>query len=64
MPRGPKGEKRPADVVGNAVPVIRVATGEIEENEQNKDPKAIQRGRAGSVLGGVREPKSYRLQLA
>ena len=26
MPRGPKGEKRPADVIGNAVKVMRIAT--------------------------------------
>lgn len=31
MPRGPKGEKRPADVIGNAVHVMRIATGEIED---------------------------------
>jgi hypothetical protein len=31
MPRGPKGEKRPADVIGNAVHVIKVLTGEAEE---------------------------------
>jgi hypothetical protein len=31
MPRGPKGEKRPADVIGNAVHVMRIATGEVEE---------------------------------
>lgn len=31
MPRGPKGERRPADVIGNAVHVMRIATGEIEE---------------------------------
>ncbi|MCC2652439.1 MAG: hypothetical protein K0Q60_2602 [Microvirga sp.] len=30
MPRGPKGEKRPADVIGNAVHVTRIATGEID----------------------------------
>ena len=30
MPRGPKGEKRPRDVIGNAVHVMRIATGEIE----------------------------------
>jgi hypothetical protein len=30
VPRGPKGEKRPADVIGNAVKVMRIATGEIE----------------------------------
>ena len=32
MPRGPKGERRPADVIGNAVHVMRIATGEIEES--------------------------------
>jgi hypothetical protein len=31
MPRGPKGEKRPADVVGNAVLIAKIATGEVEE---------------------------------
>ena len=31
MPRGPKGEKRPADVIGAAVLVGRIATGEITE---------------------------------
>ena len=25
MPRGPKGEKRPADVIGNAVLIARIA---------------------------------------
>jgi len=29
MPRGPKGEKRPADVIGAAIVVGRIATGEI-----------------------------------
>jgi len=28
MPRGPRGEKRPADVIGNAVKVMRIATGD------------------------------------
>jgi hypothetical protein len=27
MPTGPKGEKRPADVIGNAVKVMRIAPG-------------------------------------
>jgi hypothetical protein len=31
LPRGLKGEKRPADVIGNAVHVMRIATGEIED---------------------------------
>ena len=28
MPRGPKGERRPTDVIGNAVKVMRIAVGE------------------------------------
>ena len=31
MPRGPRGERRPADTVGGAVTVAKIATGEIED---------------------------------
>jgi hypothetical protein len=31
MPKGPKGQKRPADVIGNAVKVMRIATGEEQD---------------------------------
>lgn len=31
MPKGPKGEKRPADVIGAAVMVAKIATGEVED---------------------------------
>jgi hypothetical protein len=44
MPTGPKGQKRPADVIGNAVYVMRIATGEIEEGappDDGKDPAAV-----------------------
>ena len=49
MPRGPKGEKRPADVIGNAVHVMRVLTGEIEDTipDDGKDPAAVALGRKG-----------------
>jgi hypothetical protein len=46
MPRGPKGEKRPADVIGNAVHVMRVATGEAEE-DSGKMPGRAKGGRKG-----------------
>jgi hypothetical protein len=36
MPRGPKGENRPADVIGNAVHVMRIVTGEAEESAPSK----------------------------
>jgi hypothetical protein len=50
MPRGPKGEHRPADVIGNAVHVMRLATGEIEESfpaEDGKNKAAQELGRMG-----------------
>lgn len=36
MPKGPQGQKRPADVIGAAVMVAKIATGEIEENPEPK----------------------------
>ncbi len=48
MPKGPKGEKRPADVVGAAVKVMQIATGEIEEKTDDGKNKAAQElGRKG-----------------
>ena len=52
MPRGPKGERRPRDVIGNAVHVMRLATGEITEEiptpeSEGKDPAAVALGRKG-----------------
>jgi hypothetical protein len=44
MPRGPRGEKRPADVIGNAVKVVRIATGEIEEETDSPRPAAAMLG--------------------
>jgi hypothetical protein len=38
-PGGPKGEKRPADVIGAAVMVDRIATGEIDEGSPPDDGK-------------------------
>ena len=32
MPKGPRGERRPADVIGCAVYVAKIATGEIEDS--------------------------------
>ena len=46
MPRGPKGEKRPADVIGAAVMVGRIATGEIED-PQSKAPARATGGKSG-----------------
>ena len=49
MPKGPKGEKRPADVIGNAIKIARIATGEeVEElTDDGKDKAAVSLGRRG-----------------
>ena len=49
MPKGPQGQKRPADVVGNAVKVMRIATGEEDEEfeDDGKDPAAKALGAKG-----------------
>lgn len=46
MPRGPKGEKRPADVIGNAVHVMRIATGDAAEDVGDA-PNRAKGGRKG-----------------
>jgi hypothetical protein len=50
MPKGPKGQKRPADVIGNAVKVMRILTGEEQEDfgaDDGKDKAAQSLGRRG-----------------
>ena len=43
MPKGPQGQKRPADAVGCAVAVARIATGEEEEDTASKQPSTLKR---------------------
>jgi hypothetical protein len=50
MPKGPKGEKRPADVIGAAVKVMRIATGQEQEAPGSKSAAA----QLGSLGGKVR----------
>ena len=55
MPKGPKGEKRPADVIGAAVLVARIATGEITDplpEDDVKDPAAKALGCEGRESAG------------
>jgi hypothetical protein len=52
MPKGPRGEKRPADVIGNAVKVMRIATGEETEELDKPQSAAAELGRRGGLKGG------------
>ena len=53
MPTGPKGEKRPTDVIANAVHIMKVATGETEEEYVN----------AGQRKGGQKGAKTRNSKL-
>lgn len=67
MPKGPKGEKRPADVIGNAVHVMRIATGEIEEGapvDDGKDPAAKALGAKGGKARAERMSPERRADIA
>ena len=44
MPKGPRGERPPADTVGCAVHVAKIATGEIKED--GAQPAKVRSGRA------------------
>lgn len=47
MPKGPRGEKRPADVIGNAARVMGIATGEEPDDREATVSAAAQLGKLG-----------------
>lgn len=66
MPKGPKGEKRPADVIGNAVKVMRIATGEEDESltDDGKDKAAVSLGKRGGKARAEKLSASKRSEIA
>jgi len=52
MPKGPRREIRPADVIGAAVMVGRIATGEVEDT--GNDPTKAHHSRGGKKGGAAR----------
>ncbi len=66
MPRGPKGEKRPADAVGAAIKVAKIATGEIEDEltDDGKNKAAVELGRKGGAARAKALSKKRRAEIA
>ena len=66
MPRGPKGEKRPADAVGAAVMVAKIATGEAEDEltDDGKNKAAVELGRKGGLARAAKLSKKRRAEIA
>ena len=67
MPKGPKGQKRPADVIGNAVKVMRIATGEEQEDlgaDDGKDKAAQSLGRRGGNARAAKLTSTRKAEIA
>ena len=66
MPKGPQGQKRPRDVVSNAVKVMRIATGEEEEEyeDDGKDPAAKALGAKGGKARAEKLTPERRSEIA
>ena len=64
MPKGPKGEKRPADVIGAAIMVGRIATGEIEDTNPAPKSAAAEMGSKGGKARAERLSKPERSAIA
>jgi hypothetical protein len=67
MPTGPRGQKRPADVVSNAVHVMKVLTGEAEDAapvNDGKDKAAQAMGRKGGEARAASMTPERRAEIA
>jgi hypothetical protein len=65
---GPQGQKRPADVIGNVVRVMRIATGDAEEeydtSDEGKDQAAAALGRKGGKARAAKMTPEQRAEAA
>jgi hypothetical protein len=69
MPKGPRGEKRPGDVIGAAIKVARIATGEEADDiptpeSEGKDPAAVSMGKRGGKARAEKLTAEQRAEIA
>ena len=66
MPKGPQGQKRPADVNARAVMIAKIATGEIEDvtTEDGKNAAAVALGRMGGKARAAGMSAKKRKEIA
>lgn len=67
MPKGPKGQKRPADTIGAAIKIAKIATGEIEDDkpeDDGKDPAAKALGKKGGAARAKKLTAEQRSEIA
>jgi len=63
IPKGPRGEKRPGDVIGAAIMVAKIATGEIEEKLPQRSA-AAELGSRGGKARAAKLSKKKRAEIA
>lgn len=64
MPKGPRGEKRPANAVARAVMVAKIATGEIEDEREALSSAAAELGRKGGQRRAENMTPERRAEIA
>lgn len=64
MPKGPNGEKRPADAIGLAVMIGKIATGEIEDARDDVSSAAAQMGKLGGKARAAAMTPERRAEIA
>lgn len=69
MPKGPQGQKRPGDVIGAAITVAKIATGEIPESDASeaddgKDQAAMSLGARGGKARASALTPEQRAEIA
>lgn len=64
MPKGPNGQKRPADAIGLAVMIGKIATGEIEDNRADAKSAAAQLGSLGGKKRAANMTPERRKEIA
>jgi hypothetical protein len=61
MPKGPEGQRRPADAIGMSVMVARIATGEAVDNQKSGK---VRSGKAGSTARTAALTSEQRSEIA
>lgn len=64
MPKGPRGEKRPADAIGLAVMIGKIATGEIEDERETLSSAAAEMGSNGGKARAANMTPERRVEIA
>lgn len=64
MPKGPQGQKRPADAVGLAVLIGKIATGEVEDTADESKAHHREGGKKGGAARAAALSPEARTEIA